>query len=72
MTRTPEEALAKIVEFEAQLRAGDSTTLAQRFAELAQTESHCSSARAGGDLGPFGCARPLQLTASFVVLGFVE
>ena len=42
--------------FHAQLVSGNPgpEELAQRFAALAGTESHCSSARRGGDLGPFG------------------
>lgn len=32
------------------------------FATLASTESHCSSARRGGDLGPFG---PGQMQKAF-------
>ena len=49
------------------VRAAAATTetlhklLPQRFAELASTESHCSSAKRGGDLGPFKCA-PLAMS----------
>ena len=60
VTRSREEALAKIESFREQLVAGDPATLSQRFAELASTESHCSSAKRGGDLGPFKCA-PLAM-----------
>ena len=45
---TQEEALAMIEEFRRQLVAGAD------FATLASTESHCSSAQRGGDLGVFG------------------
>eukprot|EP00002_Diphylleia_rotans_P019286 TRINITY_DN3733_c0_g2_i1.p1 TRINITY_DN3733_c0_g2~~TRINITY_DN3733_c0_g2_i1.p1 ORF type:complete len:234 (-),score=52.60 TRINITY_DN3733_c0_g2_i1:88-789(-) len=51
VTRTKEEALEMIKAFEVQLRA-DLT--ADNFAALASTESHCSSAKSGGDLGLFG------------------
>ena len=49
MTRTKEEALAMIEEFRRRLVAGEAS-----FSELAARESHCSSARNGGDLGEFG------------------
>lgn len=39
--------------FHAQLVADDPATLSQRFADLAKVESHCSSAKRGGDLGEF-------------------
>jgi hypothetical protein len=55
VTRSPEAALTKAQLFWEQLMAGDPATLPQRFAELARTESHCSSAKRGGDLGPFKC-----------------
>lgn len=42
--------------FHAQLVTGDATSLPQRFADLAKVESHCSSAKRGGDLGDFGYA----------------
>ena len=44
-----EEALAKIQDFRQQLTSGQSD-----FAKLASEESHCSSAKRGGDLGEFG------------------
>lgn len=43
-----EEALAKIQQFQQQL-SGKAD-----FASLASQESHCSSAKRGGDLGEFG------------------
>ena len=49
MTRSKEEALEKINGFRAALSSGRAD-----FAQLATTESHCSSARRGGDLGEFG------------------
>jgi PPIC-type PPIASE domain len=55
VTRTKEEALEKINGFHKDLTSGDPATLPQRFAELASQESHCSSAKRGGDLGPFRC-----------------
>lgn len=56
VTRSPEEALSMIQAFHAQLFVGDPQSLPQRFAELASKESHCSSAKRGGDLGTFKCA----------------
>ena len=44
-----EEALAKIQGFREQLTTGHA-----KFADLASQESHCSSAKRGGDLGDFG------------------
>jgi peptidyl-prolyl cis-trans isomerase NIMA-interacting 1 len=44
-----EEALQMIEEFRTQITTGKAS-----FAELAAKESHCSSARKGGDLGLFG------------------
>jgi peptidyl-prolyl cis-trans isomerase NIMA-interacting 1 len=53
VTRSPEEALSVVKAFREQLASGDPQTLPQRFAELASKESHCSSAKRGGDLGEF-------------------
>ena len=44
-----EEALAKIEQFHQQLTSGQAD-----FKTLASQESHCSSAKRGGDLGEFG------------------
>ena len=44
-----EEALTKIQQFQQQLTSGKAD-----FASLASQESHCSSAKRGGDLGEFG------------------
>ncbi|EIE20611.1 parvulin-type peptidyl-prolyl cis-trans isomerase [Coccomyxa subellipsoidea C-169] len=49
VTRSKEEALDKIRGFQQQLADGSAD-----FATLATAESHCSSARRGGDLGEFG------------------
>lgn len=54
VTRSEQEALQMIEGFHAQLVTGDPGTLPQRFADLAKVESHCSSAKRGGDLGSFG------------------
>ncbi|GBF97346.1 hypothetical protein Rsub_10993 [Raphidocelis subcapitata] len=56
VTRSPGEALALIEAFRSQLVAGQPSPddLAHRFAELAAVESHCNSAKRGGDLGFFG------------------
>lgn len=48
ITRTKEEALSIILGHEARIRSGAAT-----LSELALTESDCSSARRGGDLGWF-------------------
>ena len=48
VTRTLEEAHAAIAALEARLAAGESMTA------IAQENSHCSSAKRGGDLGVFG------------------
>ena len=45
MTRSKEEALQKIQQYRQQLEGGAD------FGQLAKTESHCSSAKNGGDLG---------------------
>ncbi|GFR47805.1 hypothetical protein Agub_g9581 [Astrephomene gubernaculifera] len=49
VTRTRDEALAMIQRFHEQLVRGEVD-----FASLASRESHCSSAKRGGDLGEFG------------------
>lgn len=49
VTRSKEEALAKIEQFHQQLASGQAD-----FKTLASQESHCSSAKRGGDLGEFG------------------
>ncbi|WIA15829.1 hypothetical protein OEZ85_012584 [Tetradesmus obliquus] len=69
ITRSEEEALAMIQAFREQLVAGepDAAELAGRFAELAGQESHCSSARRGGDLGEFG---PGQMQPAFESAAF--
>ncbi|KAF2003143.1 peptidyl-prolyl cis-trans isomerase ssp-1 [Amniculicola lignicola CBS 123094] len=48
ITRSPEDARFKIEGFQKQIQNGTS------LSELATTESDCSSARKGGDLGFFG------------------
>ena len=60
MTRSPEaaaadcERLRAAILADAEARGGGGGGLAAAFAEAAARESHCSSARAGGDLGAFG------------------
>ena len=60
VTRSPEEARAEVerlraaIEADAAARGGGGAALAAAFADAAARESHCSSARAGGDLGAFG------------------
>ena len=49
VTRSKEEALQQIQGFRGRLASGGAD-----FAQLASEESHCSSARRGGDLGEFG------------------
>jgi NIMA-interacting peptidyl-prolyl cis-trans isomerase 1 len=53
VTRSQDEALAMVQNFRAQIAASQDVPAA--FATLAATESHCGSARSGGDLGWFGC-----------------
>ena len=67
VTRSKAEALAMLDAFRARLAAGEST-----FAELAEAESHCSSAKRGGDLGPFGrgkMQRPFEEAAFALEVG---
>lgn len=49
ITRTKEQALAMLKGYREQIVSGDKS-----FAELASEFSDCSSAKRGGDLGPFG------------------
>lgn len=51
------------------LSGGDNESLTRRFKELAGRVSDCSSARAGGDLGPFGpgAMQPAFERASFAL-----
>ena len=66
VTRSKEEALAMLDGFAARLAAGES------FADLAAAESHCSSAKRGGDLGPFGrgkMQRPFEEAAFALAVG---
>lgn len=49
VTRTKEEAMSIILGHEARIRSGATT-----LSDLAVSESDCSSARRGGDLGYFG------------------
>ncbi|KAK4873341.1 hypothetical protein RN001_015370 [Aquatica leii] len=49
ITRTKDEALDLILSYREQIVQGKAS-----FADLAQKYSDCSSARRGGDLGPFG------------------
>ncbi|GJJ75702.1 peptidyl-prolyl cis-trans isomerase NIMA-interacting 1 [Entomortierella parvispora] len=64
ITRTKEEALKRLEEFQAKIKAGQST-----LAELAATESDCSSAKKSGDLGFFerGQMQPPFEKASFAL-----
>lgn len=57
ITRSEDEALQKIKEYRASIESGEAD-----FAKLASTESDCSSARRGGDLGEFG---PGEMQAPF-------
>jgi len=49
ITRSKEEALEILEGYEKQIKSGEKT-----FQELASQFSDCSSAKRGGDLGPFG------------------
>ena len=59
VTRSEEEALALVQQFRQQIAASGDIPAA--FAALAAQESHCGSARAGGDLGFFGEERLVTL-----------
>ncbi|KAF9946848.1 hypothetical protein BGZ72_011088 [Mortierella alpina] len=64
ITRTKEEALQRLQEFETKIKAGDA-----QISELAATESDCSSAKKNGDLGFFeqGQMQPQFEKASFAL-----
>merc|ERR1712098_625046 len=49
ITRSKDEAISIIEGHRARIAAGE-----VKFADVARTESDCSSAKRGGDLGPFG------------------
>jgi len=49
ITRSKEEALQILAGYAERIKSGEIS-----FSDLAQTESDCSSARKGGDLGAFG------------------
>lgn len=53
ITRTKEEALEKLKTFHDQLSQAPASDLPAQFAQLANTESDCSSHSKGGDLGAF-------------------
>jgi len=57
ITRDEDEALAIIKDFREQITSGEKT-----LEQLAETESDCSSAKKGGDLGFFG---PGQMQKAF-------
>ncbi|CAG7834742.1 unnamed protein product [Allacma fusca] len=48
INRTPEEAMALLKRYREQVESGEAS-----FAQLASEVSDCSSAKRGGDLGPF-------------------
>ncbi|CAO3563521.1 unnamed protein product [Mortierella alpina] len=62
ITRTKDEALQRLQEFETKIKAGEA-----KISELATTESDCSSAKKAGDLGFFeqGQMQPQFEKASF-------
>merc|ERR1711990_1241911 len=58
ITISRDEALTKLATLRARLTSeGGPKKLRERFAALARTESDCSSAKRGGDLGAFGFAK---------------
>lgn len=67
ITRSKEEAIELLSSFEKDLRKEDGTVDKDAFAKLASTESHCSSAHNGGDLGRFerGKMQPAFEEAAF-------
>jgi NIMA-interacting peptidyl-prolyl cis-trans isomerase 1 len=62
VTRSKDEALRMIQEFERQIRSGEAT-----FEEIAYKESHCSSHEKNGDLGFFAKG---QMQAAFEKVAF--
>ncbi|XP_044732397.1 putative peptidyl-prolyl cis-trans isomerase dodo [Chrysoperla carnea] len=67
ITRSKEEALELLKSYREQIVQGRAS-----FAELAQNYSDCSSARRGGDLGPFGrgtMQRPFEEAAFALKVG---
>nr|VCV25393.1 dodo [Mesovelia mulsanti] len=65
--RSKEEALEEIKAYREQIVSGKAT-----FAELATSYSDCSSAKRGGDLGPFGhgaMQQPFELAAFALKVG---
>ena len=66
MTRTKESATAEVAELLSALEgvaaSGDAAALESMFREFAKSESDCSSARKGGDLGKF---EPGKMQPSF-------
>ncbi|CAH0387742.1 unnamed protein product [Bemisia tabaci] len=67
ITRSKEEALESIKSYREKIVSGQAS-----FAELAQKYSDCSSAKRGGDLGPFGhgaMQRPFEEAAFALKVG---
>lgn len=67
ITRTKEEALELVKSYREQIVSGRAS-----FAELAQKYSDCSSAKRGGDLGPFGhgaMQKPFEQAAFALKIG---
>ncbi|KAF9895899.1 Peptidyl-prolyl cis-trans isomerase NIMA-interacting protein 1, partial [Lobosporangium transversale] len=64
ITRSKDEALKRLEEFESTIKAGEKT-----LSDLASTESDCSSAKKAGDLGYFerGQMQPQFEKASFAL-----
>lgn len=55
VTQSKEDAIAQIEDISAQLKAcATPDEMYKLFAEIAQVESDCGSAKQGGDLGSFG------------------
>lgn len=65
ITRTKDEALQLLREYEAQLRATSAAELPSKFAELAALHSDCSSAKKGGATSLDSRARSLSLSLCF-------
>ena len=67
ITRTKLEALEMVKNYREQIESGEAT-----FADLASKYSDCSSAKRGGDLGPFGrgaMQKPFEETAFALNVG---
>lgn len=66
ITRSKEEAREILLKYKSQIESGDAT-----LAELAQKYSDCSSAKRGGDLGPFKRGQMQKPFEEWVLFSFL-